>query len=119
MSETVMYKGDLKLVSFDGESVEETCERLLKGHGLTKIPEFYADYREYCLYGATETDCKYVVLDDKVYKIIPDESVDAYDDIFLMNKTGEDSYSYLVKYYNGGCGFDEALNHAFDRVEED
>jgi len=45
-----------------------------------------------------------------------DTKVDEYSDIFQSKQNGKD-IDFLLKYYNGGCGFEEALDKAIENME--
>lgn len=64
-----------------------------------------------------EFDDKYVLLNDIVFEIINDKDLED-DDIFELTKNEDGTYSYLLRYYNGGCGFEEALETAYDNMKE-
>lgn len=35
-----------------------------------------------------------------------------------MDKNPDGTLSYIVKFYNGGCGFNEALEAAYERIKK-
>ena len=45
--------------------------------------------------------------------------VDTCDDIFEMTNMGSNTYSFDVKYYDGCCGFDEAVAIAMSRLKSE
>ena len=52
-----------------------------------------------------------VIIDGLVYTV-EETGVDQYADIFNSSKNKDGSISFEVKYYNGGCGFYEAIEKA-------
>jgi len=56
-------------------------------------------YDEYVLYGS------------KVYEVIDYKSHDTFD-LFNSTLNEDGSYSFTLSYYNGGCGFSEAIEYA-------
>ena len=102
MSEVEINKGRLTLVS--------TLSNFLKEH---------KDQIKYPCEGESEevqfSDNFYdshVLIGDFVYEVIK-EDVDFYDDIFNMSWDSNGDLHYLLKYYNGGCGFSEAIDTAY------
>ena len=97
MSETVHYKGTLKPTGKTvSEYVKEKC---------SEIPEYYDDEKEYFddtfYYAAVEVS-------GQVYEV-EKEDIDPDYDIFIASKNDDESISFEVKYYNGGCSFTEAI----------
>ena len=59
----------------------------------------------------------YVFINDIVYEIIDDKRLD-YDDLFEINENPDGTLSYILRYYNGGCGYEEALESAMDKFNK-
>ncbi len=102
MSETVHYKGKLKEIEVD--SIEEFAKEYFD----KELPNYYESYTE-----MLDDEDDFFIHNDKLYEIINFKDIDPYDDIFEMNKNME----FTLKYYNGGCGFKEALGYAFENQE--
>lgn len=111
MSETVHYRGTLKEIKkLDNESLEEQCKRLL---GYKDLESYSESYQEELL---SEHYKKYVAHDDVLY-LVDMGCVDTDEDIFHLRKDKNGSINFEVKYYNGGCGFNEAIELAFENKE--
>lgn len=54
---------------------------------------------------------KAVEIDGMVYTV-EKESYELNDDIFESKKNDDGTIDFEVKYYNGGCGFNEAIDEA-------
>lgn len=48
----------------------------------------------------------------EVIEVLEDNNLEDYD-LFEVNKNSDGTYSYILRYYNGGCCFGEALEKAF------
>jgi hypothetical protein len=57
----------------------------------------------------------YAEINGKIYKI-QDKIFDDSDDIFEMQENPDGTLEYMVKFYNGGCGFEEALKIASKKL---
>ncbi len=109
MSETVHYKGKLKEVELlEGETFEMQCKRILGVESLggydsysQRLSEAIHDdlYKKYLLVGK-----------NKLYEVLELNEHDPDEDKFLIN----DDLSFEVRYYNGGCSFNEAIDNAFE-----
>lgn len=111
MSETVHYKGVLKKVEkFEGESLEEQCKRLLRNKDL---PSYHDSYKEYLI---DQYYHEMTIQNDIVYRIEKEE-VDPDGDIFKANMNDNGEIEFEVRYYNGGCGFNEAIEKAIKNIE--
>jgi len=106
MGETVHYKGKLKKVEREeNETLEIQCKRIL---GNVKLESWYDSYSKMLLGEHYES---YVIHEGILYSVEEMKSIDADEDIFLSNSTKE-GYEFEIKYYNGGCSFDEAIGHS-------
>ena len=112
MSQIVHYKGILKRVErLNNEDLEGCCKRLCNNDDL---PSYYDNYQEFL---TDEYYKKYTILGGEVYLV---EEIQNYEDkdIFEIEKISDDKYSFELKYYNGGCAFDEAIEEAFDKMNK-
>jgi len=97
MSETIQYRGKLKEIEV--ESIEAFIEEYYKD---VELPSYYDSYEEMF------EDDNFYVRNNKIYEI-QREKICLNDDIFEIN----DNLEFNLKYYNGECGFEEALDAAF------
>lgn len=114
MSETVQYRGKLiKLKKLNNETLEQQSERICKENYLYERPCYYRNWGEYLTGELYE---RYYINNNNLY-VIESEQVDPEYDIFnaSLNKNGE--IEFEVKYYNGGCGFNEALDEAMNNLK--
>lgn len=108
MSETEHYKGKLTptgktLIEFmEGEEFPDCYDRSNVGD----VEECFREkfYKEYSL------------IDGVIYQI-EQEDFDEYDDIMNAHKNHDGSIDFEVKYYNGGCSFDEAIECAVNKLK--
>lgn len=54
-----------------------------------------------------------VLIDGLVYTV-EKQSIDPWGDLFKSNQTADGTIDFEVKYYNGGCGFNEAIDYSLD-----
>lgn len=95
MSETVHYKGKLTPTGKTLQEIDPDAGNI-----------YDLGYKEY------------VVIDGAIYKADYRE-IDDYDDILNASKNEDGTYDFEVKYYNGGCGFNEAIDIAIDRLTKE
>lgn len=113
MSETVYYKGILKPVDFlIGETLEERCKRII---GDVELEDYYDSYQEK-LMNDYDYYQKYIIHNDILY-FVEKKNVDPDEDIFKANRNVDGTVDFEVKYYNGGCSFDEAIEEAFENMK--
>lgn len=112
MSETVHYKGVLKSIErYANETLEDQCKRLLDGK---ELPSYCDSYKEFFL---DENYQKAVIIDGIIYRAVK-EDVDPDSDIFRAKKINDNEIEFEVRYYNGGCGFNEAIDKALENMRE-
>lgn len=109
MSKTVHYRGKLIYQERNSptDTLEEQCKRILEN----SKEEYYDTFVEALL----DTRHKeYVVHNGKLYKIVDFVDTPENVDIFRSRKINGTDYEFEVKYYNGGCGFEEAIDYALE-----
>ena len=122
MSYTEHLKGKLELVDevTDPDETEENMfYRFLVGKGFEFDQEDLKDpwdgmYKEMF---EDEFYREFVCIDSKIYKVI--ELVNYDNEDFAEAKENDDgTISFNLRYYNGGAGFEEVLEWAFEDMEE-
>lgn len=113
MSDFVEYVGKvIEVKPQDKETLEDLCKRLLNHVDLGKG---YSSYTEML---SEELSKEYFVINDKVYKLLDKTYLDPSANMFLsFNVEGEKAIPYRVRYYDGGCSFEEALEEAINNCE--
>lgn len=110
MSETVHYKGILKKVEKqDGETLEEQCKRLLENK---ELPSYCDSYEEYIL----DEYYREIVIHKGVIYRVEKEGVDPDGDFFNASIKENGEIEFEVRYYNGGCSFNEAIEEAIKKI---
>jgi hypothetical protein len=111
MSETVHYKGVLVPIKSNGD-MEKDCESILTEYGFCKS-NHHDDFKD-----AVEDELykKVAIIGEQIFKVEMKE-IDPYDDIILSSKNDDGSINFEVKYYNGGCSFNEAIEEALSDGE--
>ncbi|MFO1442869.1 hypothetical protein KDN24_06525 [Bacillus sp. Bva_UNVM-123] len=111
MSETVHYKGALrKIERYEKESLEEQCKRLLDNK---ELPSYFDTYEEYLL-----DECyKEITVQGGIVYHIEKEELDPYDEIFNSSIKDSGEIEFEVRYYNGGCSFNEAIAEAIENIK--
>lgn len=112
MSDYETRKGKIKkLASTATEFVEAWCSG-------RDIPSYYnqENIEELKEYFRDETDEQYIIIEDDIYEVLEDVSLDDVD-LFEANENSDGEIEYLLRYYNGGCGFSEALEVAIDKMK--
>ena len=89
------YSGTSKWILNDKKRVQDN-KPLQEG----TINEYFYDYID-----------DYTEINGKIYKI-EDICFGDNNDLFEMKENPDGSLEYLVRFYNGGCGFREALGYA-------
>ena len=112
MSGIEFLKGKLVPVNIIN-SLESTANLLLKQMNIEKD-----DYYDTCLEQLKETVYQtYVVTKDKIYEVVESRNEEAHRDIFDAILNNDKSIDFTLKYYNGGCCFNEAIEKALDKME--
>lgn len=112
MSETIHYKGKLERLYSGTLPLEVQLQMELEKVGSEFIVcDYLANYEE-ALEELQEID-DYFLYKNNLY-LVSRWVLNPYDDIMLAHKIDDDTIGFEVKYYNGGCGFEEALETALE-----
>jgi len=110
MSQNESYKGILfEVPKINNETLEEQCRRLLNN---IDLKDYYHSYKEMLDY-----DTDYIIFNDMVYDY-KSEELDPYEH-FIATKNDDGTINFSVAYYNGGCGFKEAIEYALKSMKEE
>jgi hypothetical protein len=111
VSETVHYKGTLtKVEKLENETLEEQCKMILENK---ELPKWFDSYVEFLF---DECYKEYAIYENELY-FVDKKSVDADTDMFISSKNEDGTINFEVKYYNGGCGFEEAIETALKNIK--
>jgi len=113
MSDYELHKGTLRRLKVQKSKKELILEYLSEKN--EEIPSYYNieeedDINEYFMDLLSENYIEY----NNIMYIIENKEIDSDSDIFECEETGNGIYSYRLSYYNGGCGFEEALETALE-----
>ena len=111
MSETVHYKG--KAVKIDCENIEEYALKVLETKSVERL-----DYYDTSLEQITGEYYNDFFYDDEkeILYSITYESHDLEEEIIKAEIQPDGSIDFELRYYNGGAGFSECLQEAFNKL---
>lgn len=105
MSRIELHIGTVKKVDTQGLTIEEWCQRECEKLGVTELTYGNSNYLE-VLADITKYN-RFLKIKDKLYEITDAEYED--DDIYEMYPNEDGSYSYVMRFYNGGTCLSECL----------
>lgn len=117
MSQVETHIGRLcKVDKAETESIESWCEKYCQQNGFGHLEEFYDTWEE--CFREMEYD-KYIITNNNIYRIIEDKEFTDCEDIFEAHQNELGQIEYCLSYYNGGCGFSEAIENALKNMKTD
>jgi hypothetical protein len=112
MSDYEQHVGKLVKVAPAGdETLEDLMRRILAEENI-EMEQYHEDYAE-CF--RDELYEKYVIFNNTVYKVDA-ERLEDYDDIMHGVLADNGDIFFTLRFYNGGCGFDEAIEEAIKKA---
>lgn len=115
MSEQETVCGKLKLLNkLSDETLEQQCKRIYSERFTPREVPYWDSFEEDLMDDGYK---KFTIYDDNLYEVISKENFDSYN-IFDIKKTEDGTFDFVLSYYNGGCSFDEAIEHAFNKMKE-
>lgn len=119
MSETVGYKGKLKLHKKykDANELQANLQKFWQSIPREKRNKFYQDVEEIDEYELVDND--YIVIDGNcIYKIELDKEFDVYDNFVEVNQVQDGVYEFITQFYNGSTDLREMLQDGFDKIRQ-
>lgn len=116
MSQVEVHIGRLlKVDKLEEESIENWCKEYCQQNGCEHLEGWYNNWEE-CFRNVFSNE--FVIVNNNIYRIIEDKEFSDCEDIFeaYTNELGQ--IQYCLSYYNGGCGFGEAIETALKRMEK-
>lgn len=105
MSEMELHIGTIKEVDMQGLTIEEWCKKECENSFEITHLGIFNCYYDFLM--SLTNHRKYIVLNDKIYRIDDKEYEDDY--IYEMYPNEDGSYSYVMRFYNGGTCLSECL----------
>lgn len=119
MSRTVRYEGKLDVILKNHNETQEQyykrCIELLEGHEIRLKNYSWCDSYEELIYDNYYD--KLIICNNTVYKVIECIELNPEFDIFKAKVNSEGTIDFEVMYYNGGCGFSEAIEEALNNAK--
>lgn len=119
MSETVGYKGKLKLHKKykDANELQANLQKFWQSIPREKRNKFYQDVEEIDEYELEDNG--YVIIDRNcIYKIELDKEFDVYDSFVEVNQVQDGVYEFITQFYNGSTDLQEMLQEGFDQTSK-
>lgn len=115
MSQTETHVGKLEKINKDiNRTVEEWCKDFFAERNINQLNSYSDSWEEMF---RDECDGKYIICNDEVYKVVQNRELDG-DDVYHASLNSDGTVSYVLSFYNGGCGFSEALEYALNKLSK-
>ena len=116
MSETVHYRGRAIKVAVGLEGSKEYAMSVLRERNKA-VEDYYNGNVIECLCENYYEEFFFHPKTNNIYKIETKDVIDEYEDIIKAKKIDEGIIEYELKYYNGGAGFSECMEEAFNKLD--
>lgn len=116
MSETVGYKGKLKLCKKykDANELQANLQEFWQSIPVEERGRYYKDVEG--IEAHELEDNGYVVIDGNcIYKVELDKEFDVYDNFVEVNQVQDGVYEFITQFYNGSTYLREMLQKGFDK----
>lgn len=119
MSETVGYKGKLKLCKKykDANELQANLQKFWQSIPRKERNKFYQDVEEIDEYELEDNG--YIVIDGNCIYKVELEDFDAYDDFVEVNQVQDGVYKFITQFYNGSTDLREMLQEGFDQTSKE
>jgi len=110
MSDYERFTGKLVKIDLGDSSLEEMCKKLYN----KELPSYYESFEE----AIEDKDDEYIINKGILYKLVDKKYHNPGDSIFNAVQINSNEIKFEVMYYNGGCGFSEAIEQALKNMEK-
>ena len=120
MSETVGYKGKLKLCKKykDADELQANLKNFWQSVPREERDKDYKDVEEVDDYELEDNG--YVVINGNcIYKVELDKDFDVYDNFIEINQVQDGVYEFITQFYNGSTDLGEMLQEGFDQTSKE
>lgn len=105
------HVGKFEKVNLQGLSIEDWCASVCSFFGIP-LDEYNKNFTDLFIDVFYK---EYLIVDNVLYHIIEDTEVGE-DYISIIQPNSDGTYSYVLQFYNGGCGFFEALEEEINML---
>jgi hypothetical protein len=118
MSETVGYKGKLKLCKKykDANELQSNLQEFWKSIPVEERGRYYKDVEEIEAYELEDNG--YVVIDGNCIYKLELEELDIDDDFIEITQAQDGVYEFITQFYNGSTDLQEMLQKGFDQTRK-
>nr|DAS60194.1 MAG TPA: hypothetical protein [Caudoviricetes sp.] len=119
MSEFEGHKGKLILYKEykDADELQSDLQNFWKSIPVEERAELYKDWEE--IEECDLVDNGYVVIDGNcIYKLELDENFDIDNSFIAVTQTGDGTYEFVTRFYNGSTYLQEMLQESFDQARK-
>lgn len=119
MSETVGYKGKLKLCKKykDANELQANLQEFWQSIPRKERNVFYQDVEEIDDYELEDNG--YIVINGNCIYKVELEDFDAYDDFVEITQVQDGVYKFITQFYNGSTDLREMLQEGFDQTSKE
>jgi hypothetical protein len=110
MSETEWFKGKLEKIDCGSLGLEEFAKEFLGGK---KNDKYYDTFLEHLI---EESRGIYFLYKNNLYEVLGRANIEDDEDIFRADLQPDGTINFELKFYNGGCNFQEAIETALDTI---
>lgn len=121
MSETVHYRGKLQeILPRQTRDLQYIAKELCDELGIEEN-NYWKKYhnKDYIELLCDTRYNEYLTINNRLFKIESQESVDLEEEIIKVFDNEDGTFNYEVKYYNGGAGFEEVIEQAFNKLNKE
>ena len=114
MSETELHFGKLrKVVLTENQSIEDFCKEKLNEVGITELKSYHNDWIDAL---QCEFRDRYFIVKDIIFEAFDHVEVDPYDDIYDIKENQDGTYSFIMRFYNGGTHLGECIEEELEKL---
>jgi hypothetical protein len=111
MSQEEIHIGKLRKIKLETD-VETFCKQKCVEKGITEHANYYHNWEDYF---KTEFRNEYFIVNEQVFEVFDHKQFD-YEDIYYLKDNGDDTYDFVMKFYNGGTCLEECIEEELEKL---
>lgn len=114
MSETELHFGKLRKIKLEeNKTLEDFYKEKLAEKGITELRSFDNDWKDAF---KDEFNEKYFIVKGEIWEVFDHEEKEPYDDIYELKDNKDGTYSFIMRFYNGGTCLSECIEEELEKL---
>ena len=109
------HVGKLRRVQLkENQNLDDFCKEKLAERNITELEDYYQDWKEAF---KDEYREEYFIVNGVIWEVFDHVEDDDYNDIYKITDNKDGTYSFIMKFYNGGTCLTECMEEQLEKIK--